>query len=489
MSSLEGLGRTLARSSAPPTAGPAADAERLDGVARALVGPVGRRGVIKGLVGVAALAAAPGLLRRPAPARAATRSRARSSVIVRAAASPPCDAGHDSCQPQPPDGDTYCCTSTETRQCCAPGLVKPVCCTPGEEVCCGPGSWANNPSSPAKAMWCCPSGQTCGSFVGQCTGCERGWTRCGGDCCPPGVPCRDGVCETDCPPERLCEVCCQPGEYCDKKTQRCCPPGRKDTCLVPEPECKKKVDEFIDRYIRKTCSRYGDSTSSGSHGDMRESAWFALSCHATAELVHRRGNRTGYGSCKQIPSDAVCGGGAKCDPASGLCKRPDCSDMRFAGAAAAIAALLAEPSAPEPSAPARASASQAARLIRRRLRRHRKRLAARQRKVLALARRPPSREVRPDLARELTAYRRDVLQLRREVAAIPARDRAGRRAQKLVLAVLDDSVAGLRAFAQGVESPDDALARRRGKTARRRFMRAGRRTRRVRSALGCGKRC
>jgi hypothetical protein len=86
-------------------------------------------------------------------------------------------------------------------------------------------------------------------------------------------------------------------------------------------------------------------------------------------------------------------------------------------------------------------------------------------------------------------YRRDMLKLRREVAAIPAPDRAGKRARKLVLAVLDDSAAGLKAFAQGVESPDDALARRRGKTARTRLMRAGRRTRQVRSALGCGKRC
>lgn len=260
------------------------------------------------------------------------------------------------------------------------------------------------------------------------------------------------------------------------------PEEEKDTCLVAEAKCKEEVDEQVAFYVNTICREGGKE--SGAVSDMRESAFASLGCLAFAELVLRR---DGYRKCPQVPCRAARAAGTTCNPKTGPCERGNC---RRGGLSAGATGIDGEAGrAPAASVIAEA-ASAAIAAIRARLRAARPRLRADVARLVRVLGQTPVRAARPELAAALLRYRRDVRKLRAAVAAVKAADQTETRARGLVLAVLDDTAAGLSSFAAGAASGRASVAAaREGRKARAAFVRAGRKAAEARRALGCGETC
>ncbi len=401
----------------------------LDDLARTLAEPMPRRGALQTLGAALAVATVPALRPRRAAAGVATGSATCPFT---------CD---------PPT--VACCVDRGGSKGIHGGG-----CRDAKGSCC-----AGTDAAGEAVSWHCPENYSCGTFgtAKQCT--------------------------TGCPPERSgCGLCCAKGQYCDRKTKKCCPPDFDLTCRGPEPECKEKVDKDVDKNQKVTCRRSnpfkrGIGTSMSG---MREGAFFSLGCFAQSEMSrHRR-----YSLCQQINDDNLCPDGVRCDASSGLCMKASCPT-----GTASVESSDAVLQALDGSRDLALSGAKGRAAVLAELRRHGGRLDADAGKLeRALARKATPARQRA-LAKALTTLARDVDAVALGIERVARGDASAAAAAGTTLVTLRHASTGLVAFAAALGTGQLSKALRLGGQAQRSFKLAAISSRRTRRVLGCSSSC
>jgi hypothetical protein len=181
------------------------DGTRFDALTRALGSGGSRRTVLKGLLGIAGIAAAGGL---PGDAEAARRPTPTPRTRTYLGSQEPCDGGC-CCPPETTMCGAECCPNGQA-QCCDNACCYGTCY--GEELCC-----------PHPHQYCTVDGCCDGACVGQGQFCCQPEAVCGDACCSGSDKCCASGETLQCIPADACcsDAGCAPPSTCDPETHQC----------------------------------------------------------------------------------------------------------------------------------------------------------------------------------------------------------------------------------------------------------------------------
>lgn len=343
------------------------------------------------------------------------------------------------------------------------------CCLENTTCCYGPDGEATD---------CCYPEQTCDGSTGKCKDpqcfapatacgpvlcCVPGETCCGGtQCCLEGEECVGGVCRAKCPPgaSRCGSKCCPKPDrgrvVCGQNNARCCvespPPVFCTACSNSATKARAAASQLGPTYFcgafEKTCAERSDREYHGDLGNCvrvlradptapprASNAYYFHPCFLDTRMAHTKRLMR----CDRVPDHTVCEGG-ECQADSLTCCHYSggrSATQRSARAAAVVRALDKLEDFDEPVASSAGRVSRAE--LRRRIRLAEPRLAKTRRRLFAAQELPLTDAAqRKEIVAACNAHRRELLRLRRSVAA-----GRGGRPQRLLIKSYDTTARAL----------------------------------------------
>lgn len=406
----------------------------LDDVARRLAEPMGRRRAIGVIGGAVAGTALGGLWPRRASAQYGD-----------------CLPGSSVCRPGPPNN--VCCNDA-TQDCINDEVHicrdKPTPCPSGTTHCGGKYDFS-----------CCEEGFECKDSV--CVpGCPPETSRCGQTCCGKTQLCQDGRCVKRCPSDRVrcgSKCCPKPDRgrvVCGQLNAQCCveSPPRVFCSACSNSATKGRAAAFrtgppyFCGAFEKTCAERSDREYHGDLGNCvrvlradptapprASNAYYFHPCFLDTRMAHTKRLMR----CDRVPDHTVCEGG-ECQADSLTCCHYSggrSATQRSARAAAVVRALDKLEDFDEPVASSAGRVSRAE--LRRRIRLAEPRLAKTRRRLFAAQELPLTDAAqRKEIVAACNAHRRELLRLRRSVAA-----GRGGRPQRLLIKSYDTTARAL----------------------------------------------